>query len=158
MVSVTILRMNIIEKLQYDTARYWDKPFLKAAMAVCALAAYADGNVSLSERYRVDAILNAVERLRVHDPRKAVYIMDDYLAELRNDTLNWESVLRGKVSRYADDYKAARTLLRIAYLVIAADGPVSPAEKEEFNRICDSLTVEKDRIWGEFSTGATETA
>jgi len=146
--------MNIIEKLQHDTARYWDKPFLKAAMAVCALASNADGTVSLSERYRVDGILNAVERLRVHDPHKAVDIMNDYLEQLRVDPEHWETVLRNKIARYAEDYKAARTLLRIAYLVISADDAVSPAEREEFDRICASLTVEKDRIWGEFSAAA----
>jgi tellurite resistance protein TerB len=127
--------MDLFEKLQHDTARYWDKPFLKAAMAVCALASYADGEVSLSERYRVDAILGAVERLRVHDPHKAVDIMDDYLEHLRTEPERWEDVLRGKIARYADDYKAARTLLRIAFLVISADGEASPAEREAFDEI-----------------------
>ena len=150
--------MTVIEKLRHDTARYWDRAFLKAAMGVCALASNADGEVSLSERYRVDAILGAIERLQVHDPRDAVDIMNDYLEELREDPQEWETVLRDRISRYADDYKAARTLLRIAYLVIAAAGPVSSAEKEEFDRICDSLAVDKNRIWGEFSNAATVTA
>lgn len=157
-VIANIWRMNVIEKLRHDTARYWDRPFLKAAMAVCALASSADGDVSLSDRYRVDAILGAIERLQVHDPHEAVNIMNDYLDELRDDPQEWEAVLRGKISRYAEDFKAARTLLRIAYLVISADGPVSSAEKAEFDRICDSLSVDKGRIWGEFSTAAMVTA
>ena len=54
--------MNFFEKLQSDTARYWDKPFLKAAVAVCAISALADGKVSLNERYRVDAVNRGIKR------------------------------------------------------------------------------------------------
>ncbi|MEX2614935.1 MAG: TerB family tellurite resistance protein [Alphaproteobacteria bacterium] len=142
--------MNVIEKLRHDTARYWDKSFLKAAMAVCALASNADDDVSLSERYRIDAVLGAVERLQVHDPHQAIGIMNEFLEHLRDDPDGWDDVLRGRISRYADDYKAARTLLRIAYLIISADGTISAGEKHEFDSICASLSVEKDRIWGEF--------
>ncbi len=95
--------MNIVAKLRTDTARYWDKPFLKAAMAVSALTSLADGEVSLSERYRVDAVLDAMDRLRVHNPHKAVEIMDGYIEALRTEPERAEEVLQGKISRYAGD-------------------------------------------------------
>ena len=139
--------MSIIEKLRTDTARYWDKPFLKSAMAVCALATLADGEVSLSERYRVDAILNAVERLRVHNPHKAIDIMNDYIEALRTEPEKAIDVLQGKISRYAGDYKSARTLLRIAYLVISSDDEVVRSEREAFDQICATLNVDPDEIW-----------
>ncbi len=139
--------MNFIEKLRADTARYWDKPFLKASMAVCALASLADGEVSLSERYRVDAILDAMDRLQVHNPGKAVEILDDYIAALRTERTAAEGVLEGKISRFADDYKSARTLLRIAYLVITADGDVAEPERAVFDRICATLNVSPSEIW-----------
>lgn len=147
--------MNFIEKLRTDTARYWDKPFLKAAMAVCALTSLADGEVSLSERYRVDAILDAMDRLRVHNPHKAVEIMNGYVEALRTEPERAEEVLQGKISRYAGDFKSARTLLRIAYLVISADDDVTKSERVAFDRICVTLDVTPDKIWDKMSAGGS---
>ncbi len=146
--------MTIFEKLRSETARYWDKPFLKAAMAVCALTILADGEVSLSERYRVDAILDAMDRLRVHNPRKAVEIMDGYIEALRNEPQRTEDILQGKISRGAGDYKTARTLLRIAYLVISANDDVQDAERAAFDKICATLAVDPDEIWSKMRDGA----
>jgi tellurite resistance protein TerB len=143
--------VNIFGKLRTDTAHYWDKPFLKAAMAVCALTTLADGEVSLIERYRVDAILDAMDRLRVHNPHKAVDIMNDYIEGLRTDPERTVEVLQGKVSRYAGNYKSARTLLRIAYLVISADEEVVKSEREAFNQICTTLKISPDEIWEKMS-------
>lgn len=139
--------MSIVEKLRSDTARYWDKPFLKAAMAVSALTALADGEISLSERYRIDAILNAMDRLRVHNPHKAVDIMNDYIEALQTEPERAEEVLRGKIARYKGNYKSARTLLRIAYLVISADDNVTTSERDTFDRICLTLNVNPAEIW-----------
>jgi tellurite resistance protein TerB len=141
----------IIEKLRTDTAHYWDKPFLKAAMAVCALTTHADGEVSLVERYRVDAILDAMDRLRIHNPHKAVDIMNDYIEGLRTEPERTVEVLQGKISRCADNYKSARTLLRIAYLVISADGKVAISEREAFDKICFTLSISPDEIWAKMS-------
>jgi tellurite resistance protein len=52
--------VNIIEKLRSDTAHYWDKPFLKAAMAACALTTLADDEVTKSEREAFDQICVAL--------------------------------------------------------------------------------------------------
>ncbi len=138
--------MDFFEKLRSDTTRYWDKPFLKAAMAVCALSALADGKVSLNERYRVDAILSAMDRLNVHNPHKAVDIMNDYVEALQTEQVRAKEVLLQKISRFSGDYKSARTLLRIAYLVISADGDLTNSEREVLDQICTTLSVNPSEI------------
>ena len=139
--------MNFVDKLKSDTARYWDKPFLKASMAVCAMTALADGEVSLSERYRVDAILGAMDRLQVHNLAKAVEILDDYINALRTERETAGKVLEGKIARFSDDYKSARTLLRIAYLIVTTDGEAAESERAVFNQICATLNVASGEIW-----------
>jgi tellurite resistance protein TerB len=139
--------MSLLEKLKSEVERYQNKGFLKAAMAVCALTALADGRVSLSGRYRIDAIIETMERLRIYDPHKAIAILDDFLEDLRSDRESAAPVLEQKIARYAADYKSARTLLRIAYLVLTADGAISPAKTSAFNEICVSLGVEPKEIW-----------
>jgi tellurite resistance protein TerB len=139
--------LKIVEKLRIETERYWDSPFLKAAMAVCALTLLSDGKVSVSKRYRADAIINTMDRLRVHNPHKAVDIMDNYIAALRTNPGKAEDVLQGKILRCADDYRMSQTLLRIAYLVITAGDEVNEAERFAFNRICATLSVNSEEIW-----------
>jgi tellurite resistance protein TerB len=143
--------VNILEKLRTETARHWDKRFLKAAMAVSALTILADGEVSLSERYRIDAILQAMDRLRVHNPHKAVDIMNDYIEALRSEPGKAQDVLQKKILPYAGDFKSARTLLRIAYLVISADDDVTESERVAFDQICLTLGIDPAEIWAKMS-------
>ena len=46
--------MRISEIIHDRVERYRDRTFLKAAMAASALTAYADGSVSVTERFKVD--------------------------------------------------------------------------------------------------------
>ena len=147
--------MSLLEKLKDEVERYQNKGFLKAAMAVCALTAMADGRVSLSGRYRIDAIIETMEGLRIYDPRKAIAILDDFLDDLRSDRERAASVLEHKIERYAADYKSARTLLRIAYLVLTADGAISSAQTSAFNEICGSLGVAPKEIWEKLAGAAS---
>ena len=91
--------MSLLDKLKSEVERYQNKGFLKAAMAVCALTALADGRVSLSGRYRIDAIIETMERLRIYDPHKAVAILDDFFDDLRSDRERAASVLEQKIGR-----------------------------------------------------------
>ena len=63
--SNQLMESNLFEKLVVEVRRYQNKEFLKAAMAVCALSAYADDEVSFAERYSIDhAIENELGRVR----------------------------------------------------------------------------------------------
>ena len=55
-------------------------------MAACALVAASDGRVSLSERSRVDLILESLEGLSLFDPHEGVEAFNRYLQQLE-DTL-----------------------------------------------------------------------
>ena len=134
--------MNLIEKLKSEIEQRNNKPFLKAAMAVCALVANADGTVSFAERYRVDRVLETVRELRIYDPHKAVDVLDGFLDDLRRDRETAARVLRAKIARFAGDHKSARTLLRIAYFIVTADEGIREAERAVFDKICDSLNVD----------------
>jgi tellurite resistance protein TerB len=147
--------MSLLEKLKTEVERYQNKGFLKAAMAVCALTALADGTVSLSGRYRIDAIIATMDRVRIYDPHKAIAILDDFLDDLKTDREHAAAVLERKIARYAADYKSARTLLRIAYLVLTADGAISPAKTASFNEICVSLGVAPKEIWEKMADAAS---
>ena len=74
-------------KDQYHTymERHHNLPFLKATMAACALVATANGEVSFSERVRVDQIIETLEALQVYGPHEAVNIF--YLSNSPKDSV-----------------------------------------------------------------------
>ncbi|MFQ6018266.1 MAG: TerB family tellurite resistance protein [Kiloniellaceae bacterium] len=138
---------SLREKLVTEVRRYQNRDFLKAAMAVCALAAVADDEVKLSERYRIDHAIATEPALRVFDADKAVAILDDYIFALRQEGESAKKILYKKVRRMAGDYKMARTLMRVAYLIITADEDIREEEMQEFGRLCRLLDLDPNQIW-----------
>ena len=134
--------MNLLESVQERLHQHRDRDFLKAAMAASALAAYADGTVSLTERYSIDDMLENLERLNLHDPEKATQILNEYIRALQDDAETAQAVLIGKLKRFADDREAADLIVQIALAVSYADGHFNYAERMQFAEICETLGVD----------------
>ena len=141
------MERSLLDKLVTEVRRYQNKDFLKAAMAVCALAANADDEVNLSERYSIDHALETEPALTLFDAAKAVRILDDYIFALREEGDVARAVLDNKVRRFAGDHKRSRTLMRVAHLIIAADQEIVAAERAEFDRLCALLDLDPAQVW-----------
>ena len=138
--------MSLLESVQERLHQHSDRSFLKAAMAASALAAYADGTVSPTERLSIDDMLDNLERLNLHDPAKAIQILNDYIRALQNDPVSAQAVLIGKLKRIAGDRDAAELIARIALAVSHADGQFNYAEKLQFAEICETLGLDAAQI------------
>ena len=137
---------SILQKLVLEVHRYQNRDFLKAAIAVCALTAYADQNVSIAERYRIDYAFAHEPSLQVFDKDKVVSTLDDFLYHLKQEGAVAKTVLDNKIRRIAGDHKKSRTLMRVAHLIITADRLVSEIEMNEFTRIGALLDIETDQV------------
>jgi tellurite resistance protein TerB len=140
-----------LNKLAAEVRRFHNKDFLEAAMAVCALTAVSDDEVVLAEHQRVDEILANDPALTIFDAKKAVDLLYDDIYELRSHGEPARQLLYDKVRRLAGDHKRALTLMRVAYLIIDADGKIREAEKQEFARLCRLLALEPEQVWQEVS-------
>jgi tellurite resistance protein TerB len=143
---------SILDKLVAEVRQFHNRDFLKAAMAVCALSAVADDEVKLSEHYRVDHVLAMEPALMVLDTEKAIDTLYAYIYALRTDGPSATKVLDKKVRRMAGNRKRARTLMRVAYLVITADDEIHEKEREEFGRLCHLLDLEPRQVWPELAS------
>ncbi len=137
----------LLEKLITEVRRYQNKDFLHAAMAVCALTAYSDGEVSIDERYSIDYAIDNIEALKTFDPERAIEILDDYIYLLRGQADGAKAELYKKIKVFEGNYKKSRTLLRVAYLIINADREVDPREEKEFSMLCNLLDLEASKLW-----------
>ncbi len=134
--------MSLIESVQERLHQHRDRGFLKAAMAASALAAYADGTVSLTERYSIDDMLENLERLSLHDTEKATQILNEYIHALQDDPEPAQAVLIGKLKRISADREAADLIVQIALAVSYSDGHFNYAERMQFAEICETLGVD----------------
>ena len=137
----------LADKLAGEVERYQNKDFLKAAMAAFVLTAHADGNIGSTERLRIDESLKSEPGLREFDFNKATEILDSYTNALKNEKELAKRVLYSKVRQMAGNYKQARTVMRICYLIIRADGIIHDVEMKEFRQLCGLLRVEPAEIW-----------
>ncbi len=143
---------SIMSKLADEVRHFHNRDFLKAAMAVCALTAAADDEVVQSEYRQVDRALASVPALMELDPEKATAALYEYIYALRTYGRSAVKTLHDKVRRMAGNHKRARTLMRVAYLVIIADGKIREREKEEFRRLCSLLNLQPQQVWRELDS------
>ena len=115
-------------------------------MAVCALAAVADDEVKPSELSQINDVLAEEPTLRGLDSEKAIDTFSAYVHALQKDKISAAQVLYKKVRRMRGAHKRARTLMRVAYLVIAADGEINHRERAVLWRICDMLNLDPREI------------
>jgi tellurite resistance protein TerB len=128
----------------YRTAleRHRNRPFLKATMAACALVAIADGDISLSERIRVDQILDTLDELRVFDPHEAVDLFNEYVAAIRSSPRNGRAEAMAAVQEVAGDLETAALLMRVCLAISEAGGVKPLVSQIEVVMLCSLLGVE----------------
>ncbi|MEM7168796.1 MAG: TerB family tellurite resistance protein [Pseudomonadota bacterium] len=141
--------LTIREKLSYEIYRFLNRDFLAAAMAACALVAYADKKIKLSERYQIDAILSKDKALSQFDSETATLLLDKDLEDLRQNGAVATQRLHDRVGKMHGHAKRSRTLLRVAYLIITADGDIDELEEIEFVNLCVLLGHDANTVWKE---------
>ena len=141
------MQQLLLEKLVVE-ARHWrNKELLKAVMAVFALAGLADGELPVAARQGLFQAFARQPSLREFDLHKALAVLPDYVEAFRADPAGATAVMEAKLRRLAGKHKRARTILRLAYLILAAKGELGAAELTEFRRLCALLDVEPERVW-----------
>ncbi len=156
---MTGLLDNLLHDIRIQLERHRNRPFLKAAMAGCALAATATGEVSFSERIRVDQILDTLEQLEVFDPHEGVELFNEYSqAILDSPRLGHEQAMLA-LAKVTDDPSSARVLLRVCLAVAEASGEKSLSQEIEMMMLCSTLGIGPKAVGlyekGELPRGAT---
>ncbi len=123
--------------------RHRNLPFLKGAMAACALTATVDGEITLSERLRVDQIIEALEALKVFDPHEGVNLFNGFSEDIfRHPKKGQKKALKVVTKVAEEDPEKAELMIRICLAVGDANGTISLAEQVEIVTLCGILNVE----------------
>ena len=133
---------SLKNSLREQVSRHRNRPFFEAAMAAAALVVQADGKVTLSERHRLDQIIEQLDQLKIFDVHEAADLMNDNLDAIRHHPREAHPRLLKAVARIADDSKAAHLLVRICLAISIADDEYHPDEKARIGEICDALGLD----------------
>ena len=110
-------------------------------MATSALIAYADGEVTFSERTQIDRIVESLDSLKDFDVHEAIDLFQDYTEALRERPDAAHAKALDAIARIKDDPEAAALMVRIAMAISGADGEVSDPERASLAEICGVLGV-----------------
>jgi tellurite resistance protein len=145
------MQQLLLEKLVVE-ARHWrNKELLKAVMAVFALAALADGELPVAARQGLFQAFARHSALRELDLHKALAVLRDYVEAFRADPAGATAVMEAKLRRLVGQHKRARTILRLAHLLLSAKGALGAAELAKFRRLCALLGVDPEQVWEELA-------
>ena len=125
-----------------QVSRHRNRPFFEAAMAAAALVTQADGKVTISERHRLDQIIEQLDQLNIFDVHEAADLMNDNLDAIRRHPQEAHPRLLKDVARIANDSEAARLLVRICLAISIADDEYHPDEKSRVGDICGALGLD----------------
>ena len=136
---------SLVKDLRLTIRRHENKPFLRAAMAACALVAIADKNVSFSERYCLDDIMETLEKLKVFDPHEGVDLFYGFVEAIRADPAVGRKQAFDAIRSGARDRKTAALLMRLAIAIAAADDRVPSEEQKAIDDVAYSLGITPPR-------------
>lgn len=128
----------MLERFRLELQRHKQRPFLEAVAAACALVATADGEVSFSERARLDSVIESLSQLRLFDPHEVVDAFDEHVARLAAVEKGTDALLKVVVAGTRAE-GAADLLLRISAAISLADGRDSADEHAVMEQICAAL-------------------
>ena len=130
---------SFLDTVRREVGRFQNRSFLEAVMAVAALAAMADDDYGIAEKYRAEELLVEIPIFDVFELSEAMEILDEDVHALRSDREAAMRALEARIRTFANVPDKARTLLRAAHAIITCDGAITPVERAEFERLAGLL-------------------
>ncbi len=146
--------VNLTNLYREQMERHRNRPFLRAAMAGCALVSMASGVVTLRERVRVDQVLETLDTLQVYDPHEGVALFNEFVDALDQSAGEGRRrALEAIDAEVAQEPEKAGLLIRICLAVSEVEDGVPIRERERIAALCDHLGV-KQGICPEYGSSA----
>jgi tellurite resistance protein len=137
--SMTQILSNITHILNEQIEQHRSKPFLKAAMAACAIIATANGKVTLYQRMKVDQIMETNERLAMFDPHNGTNLFNEYCESLQQNTAATRTHLCETIKAVIDNEETADVLIRLSRTMLQNSDLNDRKAQLEINTLCDLL-------------------
>ena len=123
-----------------------NREFLEATMAVCALVAFADKDVSGVELREISSSITRQRAFENFDLQMVKAHFEEYILKLRSDPKKTKTFLYAKACAFSGDSRKARALMQLAYRISASDQDVSHEERRVIQELCAKMNLDADDI------------
>jgi tellurite resistance protein TerB len=121
-----------------------NRPFLRAAMAACAMVSISEGEVHFCDRIRLDQILNTLKKLKIFDPHEGVEIFNYFTEKIRTSPKEGHDEALAAVKNVATDKTTAELIVRLCLAISLSDRKTSMVEQIEIVSLCSLLGVDEN--------------
>ena len=141
---------GIVDELAALFKNRWKKkrnePFLRAAMAACAMVSISDGHVYFCDRIRLDQIMTTLDKLKIFDPHEGVNLFNYYNDLIAKSPKVGHRKALAAVQDVASDGEIAELLIRLCLAISLSDGKTSLVEHIEIVSLCSLIGVDPEKI------------
>ena len=137
---------NLKRFFQDRSEKEQNRPFLKAAMAACAMVSASEGQVSFADRIRVDQIMDTLTRLKAFDPQEGVELFNRYTKSILASPQEGREAALKVIKSVTSDPETAELIIDLCLAVSLSDGVTSLVEHIEIVSLCGLIGVDPDKI------------
>lgn len=136
---------SLAHELSLGIDRHEKRPFLKGAMAACALVAEADGFVTFSERGCLDQILETLEELKIFDPHEGVDLFNGFVDGIRENYRKGHVQALKAITEVGRNRKTAELLMKVCIAIATADDQVPDVELQAIDKVAKAVGLPNGR-------------
>lgn len=127
--SVRAMLGQVVAGLEKEVARFKNRAFLDAAVALCAKVAFADGTVTDAEKQKMLDFMKIFPALKVFSAGEVVESWTN-VTQFYSITVQFGNAEADKLIAQVTDHEARKTMIQLAIAIGASDGDFDDGEKE----------------------------
>lgn len=124
-----------------QVAKFQNKDFAKASMAMCALIAAADGTITAEERRKMAGFIASNEALSVFQPSELQDHFEFYASKLEKDFEFGKLESIATIGKLKSKPEAARAVIQVGIIIGGADGHFDDDEKRAVREACNAVGI-----------------
>jgi len=133
-------------KLQEEVKKFRNETFLQGVTAACALVAAADGSIDSAEKQKMMRFIQSNDALKVFEANKVIESFKKWTDQMEFDMDSGKVNAFAAINKAAKDQAQARTVMRVAIAIAAADGNTDASELKVLREICHELGLEPSQF------------
>jgi tellurite resistance protein TerB len=133
--------MDAKQNLSTEIGKFRSKDLLHAIVAGSTMIAYADGEVSASEKQKLMGYVKNSEQLKVFDQDVVIEAFNQYLSRFEFDA----TIASGEALQKITVFKGkpeAHLIIRVCQSIAMADGQFEETERRALEQICNALELD----------------
>ena len=133
--------VDVTQSMNSELKKFLSKDLLQAIVAGSTMIAYADGEVSASEKQKLMGYVRNSEQLSVFDTDKVIESFNQYLTRFEFDA----TIASGEALQKIAVFKGkpeAHLIVRVCLAIANADGKFDSTEQQALDQICRSLDLD----------------